>query len=227
MGIITGYVLLLLLAILCMKFFAKRLGWKKLDRALYRIHKPVAYIAGGVTLLHLVLTFRVFYTRPLILYIGGIAMLVVGILIGLFYVRRKQLGKRWLLFHQVGVCVLLGLLCIHIVVYFVDFQAYKKSIDEISIPEIDVTNIADGTYVGSYDAGYIYAKVEVTIVAGKITNLQLLEHRNERGAKAEAITGEIMQQQKIAVDTISGATNSSRVIQKAVCNALQHEDLTP
>ena len=54
----------------------------------------------------------------------------------------------------------------------------------------------------------------------QIVNIEIVEHRNERGEKAEQITDRIVEQQEINVDSVSGATNSSLVIKKAVENAL-------
>ena len=73
---------------------------------------------------------------------------------------------------------------------------------------------------------FIYAKVEVTVQNGEITNINILEHRHERGKAAEVITDSIVDEQKIDVDAISGATNSSIVIKKAVENALKSRKLT-
>lgn len=63
--------------------------------------------------------------------------------------------------------------------------------------------------------------MEVTVQNGEITNINILEHRNERGIAADAITNKIVDEQKIDVDAISGATNSSTIIKKAVENALK------
>ena len=106
------------------------------------------------------------------------------------------------------------------VAYFVDFANYQNKIREIHIQDIDISEAEDGVYVGEYDAGYIYAKVEVTIENGIIAELRILEHGNERGEAAEGITEEIKRQQKLDVDAVTGATNSSNVIKKAVQNAL-------
>ena len=80
--------------------------------------------------------------------------------------------------------------------------------------------------MGEYDAGYIYAKVEVSVKHGMISNINILKHRNERGGKAEKIIYKIIDRQKIDVDSVSGATNSSMVIKKAVENALENPKLT-
>ena len=51
----------------------------------------------------------------------------------------------------------------------------------------------------------------------------LLEHRNDRGLTAEGIVDSIIENQRITVDVISGATNSSTVIKKAIELALSGE----
>jgi len=70
------------------------------------------------------------------------------------------------------------------------------------------------------NAGYIYAKVEVMIEDGRIVSINLMEHRNERGKTAEVIVDNVVATQKIDVDAVSGATNSSNVIKKAIENAV-------
>ena len=69
----------------------------------------------------------------------------------------------------------------------------------------------------------IYAKVEVTIQNGEITGIRILEHKNERGQAAEAVVDRIVAEQRIDVDAVSGATNSSTVLKKAVENALNND----
>ncbi|MCI8299875.1 MAG: FMN-binding protein, partial [Lachnospiraceae bacterium] len=46
---------------------------------------------------------------------------------------------------------------------------------------------------------------------------------NGRGSRAEVVVDRIIEEQKIEVDAVSGATNSSTVIKKAVENALTGE----
>ena len=104
--------------------------------------------------------------------------------------------------------------------YLSDVNNYKKAIAEIAIAEIDLSQIPDGVYDGSYDVGMISAEVEVVVSHSSIKTISLIEHKNDRGSSAEVITDTIVAQQKIDVDTVSGATNSSQVIKKAVAEAL-------
>ncbi len=108
-------------------------------------------------------------------------------------------------------------------VYLKKVADYKRAVRETTFGEINVADISDGIYMGEYDVNFIYAKVEVTVENGKIISINILEHRNERGKAAETIIDKIIGEQKIDVDAISGATNSSTVIKKAVENALKGE----
>ncbi len=108
------------------------------------------------------------------------------------------------------------------VYYLESVTDYKQAVKETTFEEINISDISDGVYIGEYDVNFIYAKVEVTVQNGEITNINILEHRHERGKAAEAITNKIVDEQKIDVDAISGATNSSTVIKKAVENTLKN-----
>ena len=112
------------------------------------------------------------------------------------------------------------------ILYLKSVADYKKAVKETTFEDIHISDIPDGVYVGEYDVDFIYAKVEVTMQNGEMTNINILEHRHERGKTAEVITDSIVDEQKIDVDAISGATNSSTVIKKAVENALKSRKLT-
>ena len=112
------------------------------------------------------------------------------------------------------------------ILYLKSVADYRQAVRETTFEDIHISDIPDGVYVGEYDVDFIYAKVEVTVQNGEITNINILEHRHERGKTAEVITDSIVDEQKIDVDAISGATNSSTVIKKAVENALKSRKLT-
>lgn len=93
---------------------------------------------------------------------------------------------------------------------------------QLDIMDVDLTLIADGTYIGEYSALPVSAKVGVTIQDHRITNIDLLEHSNGQGAGAEVIPSIVVDKQTLQIDTISGATYSSKVILKAIEIALQN-----
>ena len=103
---------------------------------------------------------------------------------------------------------------------FNKYKSYKDQVNSMVFQDIDISTIPDGVYIGESDTGVIYAKVEVTVENGMLLNINLLEHRNERGEAAEVIVDHMVQEQNIGVDAISSATNSSKVIRMAVEHAL-------
>ena len=115
--------------------------------------------------------------------------------------------------------LLIGLICG--AVYLKNVADYKRAIGETTFDEIDIADVSDGIYIGEYDVNFIYAKVEVTVEDWEIVSINILEHRHERGKAAEKVIEKIIEEQKIDVDAVSGATNSSTVIKKAVENALK------
>jgi len=104
--------------------------------------------------------------------------------------------------------------------YLDSVSRYQEQVRTTVISDVDVSSIPDGSYIGEYDVQFIYAKVDVRVHSGKITEVIILEHRNDRGMTAESIVDSIVTAQTLDVDAVSGATNSSTVLRKAVELAL-------
>lgn len=104
--------------------------------------------------------------------------------------------------------------------YLYNISKYKKTVNAIQLESVNLNNIKDGKYSGKFDANVISAEVEVTVDDHKIKDIDLISHKNERGKKAEAVIDAVIEKQTVNVDTVSGATNSSKVILKAIENAL-------
>lgn len=115
--------------------------------------------------------------------------------------------------------IILGAILVN---YLISVQRYQNAVENIAYANIDISQIPDGAYIGECDVNYIYAKVSVTVKNGTLVQIDLLEHTNERGSPAEGIEQRIVDEQRIDVDAVSGATNSSKVIKKAVENALSN-----
>ncbi|MBA7580983.1 hypothetical protein ES708_22882 [subsurface metagenome] len=61
-------------------------------------------------------------------------------------------------------------------------------------------------------------KKQAIIIAG----IELVKHRSGQGAPAEMIASKVVEAQTLEVDVVSGATYSSKVILKAIENALNN-----
>jgi len=101
-------------------------------------------------------------------------------------------------------------------------ESNLEELMQLDVTDVDLKSISDGTYTGEYSALPVSAKVSVSIKDHHITNIDLLEHNNGQGAGAEVIPLIVVEKQTLQIDTISGATYSSKVILKAIEDALQN-----
>lgn len=109
--------------------------------------------------------------------------------------------------------------------YLYRISAYQKKVKAIQIHDVDLKSINDGKYRGRFNADVIAAEFEVTVQDHTIKDINIIENKTDRGKKAEAVVDEVVKKQTLNVDTVSGATNSSKVILKAVENALNEKSL--
>ena len=93
---------------------------------------------------------------------------------------------------------------------------------EIEFESIDYTLLNDGTFIGEYSTPLVLAEVKVLINDEQIQDIQLIKHDCGKGRPAEKVIDIIINENNHQVDTVSGATTSSKVIMKAVENALIH-----
>ncbi len=182
---------------------------------------PCWLLLTAATVVHMLLTLPLFSQRPVVIYILGFVMLAAELCaLPALFLRKKALAAAYLVRF---VTLFVGILMVfHALFGILSFQSYQADVSELTVSDVALSALSDGEYTGECDVGYIYARTAVTVKDGKIAEIILLEHRNERGATAEAMPERIVGAQSITVDAVTGATNSSTVIQKAVENALTH-----
>lgn len=117
-----------------------------------------------------------------------------------------------------------AIIIIFVLAVVVVFNVLSANLRQIELPDfsdIDLTEIEDGVYTGSYCSFPLSAVVKVVVMDHKITGFDLVEHYHGRGIAAEAILSEIVETQSLDVDIVSGATYSSKVILNAIEDALK------
>lgn len=214
-GILSAVVFAIALAT---ALVGKRLKQVRTKKTVFLIHKISGYFFAVMIFVHLTSTLWLFWQRPLAIFIFGAAMVLctaASILVRL--IKSKRIAFRW---HKILAYAVIPLLAVHVAICIISFQQYLQKVNAITFTNPVVSEVADGSYTGECDVGYIYAKVEVTVQNGVITHIDLVQHRNERGKAAEGLVGQILSQQRTDVDAVSSATNSSKVIKKAIENAL-------
>lgn len=112
------------------------------------------------------------------------------------------------------------LLVLLIIVAFMLTSVRSNELSENDYDSLDLATIAPGEYYGEESAGLIKVKVKVILRDYEIKAIEIISHRQGRGKAAETITKEMVRENSLSVDSVSGATHSSEVIKAAVFNAL-------
>lgn len=91
------------------------------------------------------------------------------------------------------------------------------------VPEV-AGNYVDGVYTGKGTGNGGEIEVSVTVEGGNVVDVELVSHNETPGiyeSAEETIVANVIRSQSTDVDTVSGATNSSKGIIEAIQNALQ------
>lgn len=149
----------------------------------------------------------------------SVIILIFLVVISVF----KPWGKRKKLFSLprkvvVSFGSVLGLLVIFsAVMQFSQLKSYRS----IPIKHIDLHQLPDGDYQGEADLGYSY-KVQVSVANQEITAIKIVQNRSSFYAKlAESIIQKVIAEQTPNVEAVTGATTTSKCLQKAIENALE------
>jgi len=104
-------------------------------------------------------------------------------------------------------------------------EAVQKAIDQASPESSTDGDFEAGTYQGSAQGHSGQIELEVVVEAGEITEIEVLSQNETEGLGDDAIeeiSAQIIAEQSLEVDSISGATNSSEGTINAVRNALDN-----
>ncbi|MBN2392640.1 MAG: FMN-binding protein [Anaerolineae bacterium] len=101
----------------------------------------------------------------------------------------------------------------------------------LPLDAVDFSKLNDGVYHGAYAGGMYKWRVnecDVTVADGKVTGIQLAVSQDPGGKNTqhEALYDRVIAAQSLQVDTISGATLTSKAYLQAIENALvqaQHD----
>lgn len=100
----------------------------------------------------------------------------------------------------------------------------RREAKNLPIRALDFKQIKNGTYVGEYEGGmykWRANKVQVTVTSSKVTDIKVLEQAEKKPAEfTDELFGRVIREQSLQVDTISGATLTSKAFLKAIENAL-------
>ena len=98
---------------------------------------------------------------------------------------------------------------------------FASDIKNLVVSDVSPTSVKDGTYAGEQINSPITAKVEVVVADGAIAAIKVLDHVHGPGHGAQAIVDRVIAAQSLKVDSVSGASLSSKVMLKAIEIALK------
>jgi uncharacterized protein with FMN-binding domain len=122
-----------------------------------------------------------------------------------------------------GLTALLVVVCVLAVViglFVLRFAKMARTVQAVTIEDVDVTRIQDGSYEGAFGDFLVFVRARVSVVAGRIVSITITEQRCGPGYEAKGVVDRILAAQTPRVDAVSGATGSSRCIMAAVSRAL-------
>ncbi len=93
---------------------------------------------------------------------------------------------------------------------------------QLDIESVDMSQIQDGVYTGSYECYRWSNTVAVTVKDHQITYVEPIKIQDGRDSLFQALTQSILDHQTPEVDAVSGATASSNGYLKAVETALKN-----
>jgi len=136
-------------------------------------------------------------------------------------VSRKAASARWAPpFAPLAAAVVLLAVAAVFAVRFVKVQSrFVAVIESASEAGGAFGSLADGTRGATASEGDISATVEVTIVDGRVEDLKLTAGKNVDASLSALLFQDVIDAQSTAVDAVSGATASSRVLLQAVSAA--------
>lgn len=134
-----------------------------------------------------------------------------------------------------GWLVVLGILAVLGVAGRIGWSFLEKEHREarnLPLGGVDFKRLSDGSYHGAY-AGGMYRwranQCDVSVTDGKVTGIQLANSAEDPQGKTQypaVLYERVIQSQSLQVDTISGATLTSKAYLKAVENALAQAQRT-
>ncbi len=94
---------------------------------------------------------------------------------------------------------------------------------DATVEDIDVSGFSEKTFTGSYASGHMYANVEVTVVNGQYTEINLTQYSGINPARAHKVIDSIIRHQTLTPDEGDiGQQFTDIMVQKAIYYAIRY-----
>lgn len=118
------------------------------------------------------------------------------------------------------VAILIAVIITVGVITLKNMEAGMSELLTLTIEDVDLALVPDGTYAGDATVLPVSVEVNVTVVNHQITAIEIVKHFTGQGQSAVAIVEDVIAENSLEVDVIAGATYSSKVILLAIQDAL-------
>ena len=113
------------------------------------------------------------------------------------------------------------ILVFFISIFIIEIIRMNNQVKAFDKTPIDISQVDDGVYNGHSETDLVKVEVKVTVEAGAIKDIEILKHECGKGRPASVIVNDMVKNNDVEVDGVSGATFSSEVIKDAVRDALK------
>ena len=113
------------------------------------------------------------------------------------------------------------ILVFFISIFIIEIIRMNNQVKAFDKTPIDISQVDDGVYNGHSETDLVKVEVKVTVEAGAIKDIEILKHECGKGRPASVIVNDMVKNNDVEVDGVSGATFSSEVIKDAVRDALR------
>lgn len=122
------------------------------------------------------------------------------------------------------ICIFLCLILV-----FVSYSINRKrnqieELKNLSLQNIEISNIADGTYTGYANTSFLKVKLELIVQNGTLQDVKILMNEGSVGQNVAPITETMVKENKIIVSPIPDEEIASVVFMAAATNALSSQN---
>jgi len=100
-----------------------------------------------------------------------------------------------------------------------------REIRGLPLDKVDFSRLEDGTYTGGFEGGmykWRENEIRVTVEAGRVVKIEILKHKeNQKKEFTDKLFNQVISTQSLQVDTVTGATLTSRAYLLGLENALE------
>ena len=122
------------------------------------------------------------------------------------------------------ICIFLCLILVFVSYSINRKRNQIKELKNLSLQNIEISNIADGTYTGYANTSFLKVKLELVVQNGTLQNVKILMNEGSVGQNVASITETMVKENKIIVSPIPDEEIASVVFMAAATNALSSQN---